>query len=136
MPNNSTTENNMIFFENIKKLCIVNGISVTTLAIDLGLSRSTSSGWRKGSQPRGKTLKMIAEYFNVTVDQLIERPNADMANSCGNKSSLSALAVINDFKCKLSEQEEVLLNIFEQLSIVDQAKLIVYAEELKNKSEK
>lgn len=132
MPNNSSAENDMTFFENIKKLCAVNGISVTTLAIDLGLSRSTSSGWRKGSQPRGKTLKMIADYFDVTVDRLIERPTADIANNCGNMSADAT--AINDFK--LSEQEEVLLNIFEQLSIIDQAKLIVYAEELKNKSEK
>lgn len=44
MPNNSVAENDMTFFENIKKLCAVNGISVTALAINLGFSRSTSSG--------------------------------------------------------------------------------------------
>ena len=115
---NSTPENDMTFFNNIKKLCSAKGISVTALGQELGLSNATTAGWRKGSQPRGKTLKMIADYFNVTVDQLMDSP------------------IINGSERTLSEQAVELLGIFEQLSVLDQAKLIVYAEDLKNKTKK
>lgn len=80
---NSTPKNDMTFFENVKKLCAANGMSVTALGQALGLSNATTAGWRKGSQPRGKTLKMIADYFDVTVDQLIDRPIANTNDNQG-----------------------------------------------------
>lgn len=131
---NSTPENDMTFFENIKKLCAANGISVTALGQALGLSNATTAGWRKGSQPRGKTLKMIADYFDVTVDQLIDRPIVNITDNHGIIGSTHApVTIINGLEHTLSEQAVELLSIFEQLSVVDQAKLLVYAEGLKEK---
>ena len=130
----SARENDMIFFNNIKRLCSEKGISVTALGQELGLSNATTAGWRKGSQPRGKTLKMLADYFNVTMDQLMEDPKVTINDNHGIIGSTHApVTIVNGTERKLSEQAVELLSIFEQLSVVDQAKLIVYAEELKVK---
>lgn len=134
---NSAPENDMTFFNNIKKLCSAKGISVTALGQELGLSNATTAGWRKGSQPRGKTLKMIADYFNVTVDQLMDSPIINISDNHGIIGSTHApVTIINGSERTLSEQAVELLGIFEQLSVLDQAKLIVYAEDLKNKTKK
>lgn len=130
----TTTDNDMTFFNNIQRLCNEKGISVTALGQELGLSNATTAGWRKGSQPRGKTLKMLADYFEVTVDQLMEDSKLTITDNHGIIGSTHApVTIINGSERKLSEQAVELLNIFEQLSVVDQAKLIVFAEELKNK---
>lgn len=130
----TTHEVNMTFFNNIQRLCNEKGISVTALGQELGLSNATTAGWRKGSQPRGKTLKMLAEYFDVTVDQLMSEPTMTVNDNHGIIGHTHApVTIINGSERKLSEQEVELLNIFGQLSVIEQAKLIVYAEGLKEK---
>lgn len=130
----TTQEANMTFFNNIQRLCNEKGISVTALGQELGLSNATTAGWRKGSQPRGKTLKMLAEYFDVTVDQLMSEPTMTVNDNHGIIGHTHApVTIINGSERKLSEQEVELLNIFGQLSVIEQAKLIVYAEGLKEK---
>lgn len=128
----TTTDNDMTFFNNIQRLCNENGISVTALGQKLGLSNATTAGWRKGSQPRGKTLKMLADYFDVTVDQLMSERTMTVNDNHGIIGHNHApVTIINGSERKLTNQEVGLLNIFEQLSVVDQARLIVYAENLK-----
>lgn len=130
----TTHEASMTFFNNIQRLCNEKGISVTALGQELGLSNATTAGWRKGSQPRGKTLKMLAEYFDVTVDQLMSEPTMTVNDNHGIIGHTHApVTIINGSERKLSEQEVALLNIFGQLSVIEQAKLIVYAEGLKEK---
>lgn len=42
------------------------------VAKQAGLSRSTLSEWKKGSlQPSIETLKKLSEYFNVSIDYLV-----------------------------------------------------------------
>lgn len=125
---------NTAFFNNIQRLCNAKGISVTALGQELGLSNATTAGWRKGSSPRGKTLKMLADYFDVTVDQLMADPQITVNDNHGIIGHNHApVTIINGSERKLSEQEVELLNIFEQLGVVEQAKLLVYAEGLKEK---
>lgn len=129
-----TNEVNMTFFNNIQRLCNEKGISVTALGQELGLSNATTAGWRKGSHPRGKTLKMLADYFDVTMDQLMSDPTMTVNDNHGIIGHTHApVTIINGSERKLSEQEVELLNIFGQLSVIEQAKLIVYAEGLKEK---
>ena len=59
-----------LFYQRVERLCIEQGISVNALAIKLGLSASTATGWREGSVPRIGTLKKIADCFGVTVSYL------------------------------------------------------------------
>ena len=60
------------YYNNVIRLCAHRGISITALAKKLGLSKSTTTDWkRKGAQPQAKTLKAVADYFGVTVDHLL-----------------------------------------------------------------
>lgn len=75
---------------------------------------------------------MLAEYFDVTVDQLMSEPTMTVNDNHGIIGHTHApVTIINGSERKLSEQEVELLNIFGQLSVVNQAKLLVYAEGLK-----
>lgn len=123
-------ENNT-FYENLQRLCKLNGISITTLTQELGLSSSNVSGWKSGAQPQSKTLKKIAEYFHVTVDQLINGEAATIHDNHGIIGSTNApVTIINGSEHVLNDQETELLSIFQKLSVIDRARLMVYASEL------
>lgn len=57
--------------ENIKKLCKARGISVSALEKTLGFSNSTISKWTVSS-PSVAKLAAVADYFGVTVDELLK----------------------------------------------------------------
>lgn len=40
--------------------------------MQMGLSSSNVSQWKKGSTPRPEVLKRLADYFNVSVEYLLE----------------------------------------------------------------
>ncbi len=61
----------MTFYEKVKSLCEQQGISVTKLVSDLGLSKSAGTTWKtlKGF-PRPGTIKKVADYFGLSIDEL------------------------------------------------------------------
>lgn len=68
----------MTFYEVFKKLCDERGISCKKAAMDMGLSNSTPSKWKKtGCIPKAETLEKVAKYFNVPIESLfnIEEQN-------------------------------------------------------------
>ncbi len=70
-------------YERIDELCRQRGISGAKMAGDLGLSRSSLSELRSGRSQsfRMETMRKIAQYFNVTVDQLLNNaPTASITS--------------------------------------------------------
>ena len=62
----------MDIYSNIKKLCDDSNISTYRLCQELGFSTALMSQWKSGRQePSRKKLQQIADFFNVTVEQLI-----------------------------------------------------------------
>ena len=61
----------MNFSENLKFLRTRRNKSQTDLAVELGLTRTTLSGYERNVQPPFRTLIKISEYFNVSLDALI-----------------------------------------------------------------
>ena len=59
-----------MIYTNISKLCKIRGISIARLERDVGLGNATIRGWLSSS-PTVEKLKMVADYFNVTVDELL-----------------------------------------------------------------
>ena len=59
--------------ENIKSLCVENGVTFTQMCSDLGLSRNLLTELRKGRKKsiNGTTAQKIADYFGVTVDRVL-----------------------------------------------------------------
>ena len=61
-----------MFYDRFKTLCENKKTSPTRAAIDMGFSNSITTKWKKtGATPDGVTLAKIAEYFGITVDELL-----------------------------------------------------------------
>lgn len=59
-----------MFWNNFVNLCNHKGKSPNGVCADLGYSTAIASKWKKGATPRDTTLKKIADYFGVAVDDL------------------------------------------------------------------
>ena len=59
-----------MFFNNFQNLCKERGVSPSSVTKAVGINPSSCSGWKNGAVPRYSTLKKIADYFNVEVDEL------------------------------------------------------------------
>lgn len=101
-----------IYIDRIKPLFAKTGKSDKQLEIEIGLPRSIIYKWDNGvNQSYNKYLPKIAEYFDITVEQLLGKE--------GNKKSPSEKPE--------SDEEKELISIFRTLSPVKQKKLIAQA---------
>lgn len=61
-----------MFWENYLQLCNKVSKSANAVAAEIGFKSSgTVTGWKDGKIPYERNLKKIADYFGVTVDDLI-----------------------------------------------------------------
>lgn len=61
----------MGFYQNYLRLCNGKNISPSAAAIDVGIEKSTVTRWSQGTIPRQATLQKVADYFNVSVEDLL-----------------------------------------------------------------
>lgn len=106
----------MLFWERFVALCEAHKTTPTTVVKELGIAPSGVTKWKNGGAPRDTTLLKIARYFDVSVGYLKGEEETPVEEH-------------------LSEQAAELVNIFEQLSIVGKAKLLVFAEETRKGEE-
>ena len=65
----------------LKELRLSKGISQVRLSIELGLNQNSVSRYENGErQADYNTLIKIADYFNVSIDYLLERTNNPKVN--------------------------------------------------------
>lgn len=64
-----------MIYENVVRLCRETGISVAKLEREVGVGNATIRGWEKSS-PTVDRLKLVADFFDVTVDELLRDPEA------------------------------------------------------------
>lgn len=60
-----------MILKNIKRLCSVKGISLAALEKATGIGNGVIARWGEGL-PRVDLLKRVADYFGVTVDELLK----------------------------------------------------------------
>ncbi len=66
----------MVISMRLKELRKSRGITQLKLAIDLGMNQNSISRYESGEREADyRTLIAFAEYFNVSVDYLLERTN-------------------------------------------------------------
>ena len=76
-----------MFYDLFCQLCEQKGVSVTRATVEMGLSRTIGSKWKRtGATPNGETLNRIAEYFGVTTDYLLT----------GQQTEKAAIDVVDD----------------------------------------
>ena len=61
----------MTFYEKYVALCNKNGKSPSAAALELGLSKTSVNRWKNGGGITDATIMKVANYFHVTVDELV-----------------------------------------------------------------
>ena len=61
----------LVFYNNFVNLCNKAGKSPSAIAEEMGYQRSVVTRWSKGTAPRQATLQKVADYFGISVDDLI-----------------------------------------------------------------
>ena len=93
----------MEFSEKLKELRSEKGISQAKLAADIHISRSAVAKWENGlGLPNDESLKLLADYFGITIDELIP-----------NKSNEEILVSKN----KTIDQQKRLSSVFRQAAL-------------------
>lgn len=102
-----------MFFDTYSALCASVGKKPSTVALELGISKSTVSNWKKGGHtPQAAQLQKIADYFGVTVDSLLGKEKAPTAGQGDERNAV------------LTEGEEALLALFRRVP-TDKQKLVI-----------
>lgn len=60
-----------MFWDNFLAECAKKGKSPAVVAEELGFSNSATTCWKNGSLPRMSSRKKIADYFGITVEELM-----------------------------------------------------------------
>ena len=79
-----------MFFDKYAELCKKAGKSPTKAAQEMGIGAASVTDWRRGMTPSAKTLRKIAEYFGVSINDLLEIKN-DPADESGVDSEIETL---------------------------------------------
>lgn len=73
-----------MIFTNISRLCKERGISIAKLEREAGLGNATIRNWNI-STPTVNKLKLVADYFGTTVDELLaDNPNQESPSGAEN----------------------------------------------------
>ena len=60
----------MLFYENYVRMCNAKNLSPSAVAELLGIKKSTVTRWKKGGDATDKTLSLVADYFDVDLDDI------------------------------------------------------------------
>ncbi|MBR6352437.1 MAG: helix-turn-helix transcriptional regulator [Firmicutes bacterium] len=93
--------------DKIKKLCAKEGIAIPALEKAVGLGESVIYKWEKNDPGIGR-VKKVADYFGVTVNDLLDYPP----------------------ESTLSEEEKQLLRSFQKLNEDGQDKVMEYIQDI------
>lgn len=77
-----------MFWDNFYKLCLNKGSKPNPVAKELGISSATLTKWKDGTLPNLSTVIDIAEYFHITIDELVNGPSSKCSR-CGYQNNAS-----------------------------------------------
>lgn len=87
-----------MFKKNFINYCNIKGVAPNKVCADIGLSNSIYSNWTDESVPRRATLMKLADYFDISVEDLlfdeppqIEKPTANSSEPNADLKLIAAL---------------------------------------------
>lgn len=114
-----------MFWDIFEQLCAKKRLKPNNVTKELGLSTATATNWKtSGRTPNGDTLRLIADYFDVSADYLLgrtDKPDIAYKTSGGSKIVIEAMTPPN---------VEALQRVYGALDETGQEKVIAYAEDL------
>ena len=73
-----------MFYERLKRLCAERGTTPTALLRGLGLSTGSLANYKKGTVPKGRVLRLMADALGLSVEQLLSEELSAVGTSFGN----------------------------------------------------
>ena len=70
-----------MFWENFVRLCSERDTKPNPVAKELGFSSGSVTDWKNGKTPRPTTIQKIADYFGVTVEDLLQEKKPPAAKA-------------------------------------------------------
>lgn len=133
----------MTFYERVSGLCTSHGITVNGLIVKLGMSKSNGKNWRNGAVPQAATLKKIADYFEVSPVYLLNgnETKAAMGDVSDNHGVIGdvhagSVSITSAPAAPENGMLKTLCDIFSHLDTIDKARLLLYANDLLQASQK
>ena len=129
-----------MFVERFKTLLEKNDVTAYKVAKETNISQGLMREYQKGIKtPSSQNIIKIADYFGCSIDYLLGRTDSPTAinshNTVNGSNNIIGNGSGNRTENTLSEQASALMNIFNKLDVVSQAKLLVYATELEKEKE-
>jgi transcriptional regulator with XRE-family HTH domain len=124
-----------MFWNNFVTLCNQKGKSPNGACAELGFSANTATKWKQGSVPRDTTLRKIADYFGVTVDELLADPAPSPVNEAMSKLTASMQEALNSMEKEKSPLLRSLENLVKNMTQDQQQEMKKYAEYLISRNE-
>jgi len=123
-----------MFKKNFIRLCSNVGESPSSVCKKIGISSAAFSQWDDNTIPRKITQQRIADYFGITVEELLAEapePSVRVNNGIiGNQNRNNVVSVGNTGQSDLGEIEKEILNICKKLDIKRKNALLTRAYEL------
>lgn len=99
-----------MFYFNYVRLCNEKGLSPSAAAENMGFQRSVVTRWSKGSIPRTATLQKIADYFGVSLEELVnekEKPADQVVDGLTEEE----IEYLRWYREKASERDKALIRM-------------------------
>lgn len=124
----------------IKELTKAKKITIGKMLSDCELGVNTLSSMQSGGYfPRLEAINKIADYLGVSVDYLLGRtdnPNISVVQTVNGNNNHSIATGIHDTRnneIQPDEMSQEMLKQFNQLSVVDRSRVILYIDDLNHK---
>ena len=100
----------MQFSSRFKQLCKEKGITQKQALADMGMGRNAAQNWINGD-PSRETIQKMAEYFEITTDEVLGVENKKAASLTGSGKSYSNLELI-EAVMRADEQTKEVIRLF------------------------
>lgn len=84
-PDKKTNDDDYVFYDRFVELCDINNVSRTKACTDCGISRTAWKKWQDGGIPNGATISKLAEYFNISVADFLDKKTEHLPFALYNK---------------------------------------------------
>lgn len=128
-----------MFYDIFERLCREKGVKPGRAADEIGISRATVTNWKKnGYSPRETVMRKVADYFDVSVDSLLNTPETQKAPTLNKKDERDIAKTLEQLRETLENEEGLMfygdpMSNEAKESILAAMKLGVQAAKLKNK---
>ncbi len=98
-----------MYYENFEKLCKENNVKPSNVSKATGISTATLTSWKKGAYtPKQDKLQLIADFFNVSVDFIMNGEDNRIETPGFEKEHIELITLYSQLE---KEQKEAVFNL-------------------------